>query len=258
MPNPKLPGNPIVEAACEFRLPEDAGNLTLPGLLYAEVGRRYSVIDHAPFQINVLVGGQGLPQTLFPPVTLFDQERASAIRVVGPRVSIHRLRPYTGWEESFLPDIEEAVGAISRVLPGVAFEAVQLRYLNRLTLAARTVEELGAWVNVGDLMAMRQPGASLVHFALRLAEVRDGTIREVGLMAEGDAFQTGSPPEGPRSFLLDLLYGRGAIAAEGLRQWLTEAHVGIYEAFLRCTSAALRERFTVAHGDGGDESCPPS
>lgn len=246
VPNPKLSGNPIVEALCEFVLSGEGVDGTLAGRLHALVQAAYPTVrPQAPQRLQLVADAwaNATPPTPPSPVLFFSPDGVRAMRVSGSTVSVHRLNRYDSWEE-FAPSILNGYAAIRNVVPRAKIEAVSLRYMNRIRLEVTSTAGLSQWLLLAPGVAFGGP-RELRVVGVQMEESSEGNIRGVFLNTVPP--RPGGEAQPGLTFVLDIRFSRvGDCDGLQLPAWLENAHNGVFSAFEQCTTPALRERFAQA------------
>lgn len=138
----KYKNPPIVEATCELLFaPVDDWNLAYTGLFLEKIKDRYAgkPREQRLLQLDTkrLTGSpvtepaasvREITKVQFP--TLDGKEMVA----VGPgMLSVHVLKPYTGWE-AYRPQIEEAVEIYRAIAKPTGIRRIGIRYINRIDL----------------------------------------------------------------------------------------------------------------------------
>ncbi len=143
---------PIEEALCEFRFqPDQDWDLTIPGKLHAKLSDEYAGKPQQQMAVEVGLEAQGgRPSKL-----KYDEglarvqlvtENGQRMVGVGPDVlSVHMLRPYSGWTE-FQPQISEALNAYWMVAQPTGVSRIGVRYINKI-IASQTPVEVESYVS---------------------------------------------------------------------------------------------------------------
>jgi len=195
---------PIEEAVCEIRFaagPE--WDLTFPSRFYESIKDQYpgkprqqalmeAQLQAAPRVENPMFQlRQESAKLLFPDA---DERRLVGI---GPNVlSVHVLRPYTGWED-FRSRIEEAYVAYRKAADPKAVTRIAVRYINRIVIEG-TSAELDDYFTVSPQLPPTL-ALSMAVFLNRVESVFDDEpIRLTTTFGSADA------PDQNLAFLLDL------------------------------------------------------
>jgi uncharacterized protein (TIGR04255 family) len=232
---------PANEAICELRLAKDsAWDLTIPGRVFEKVQSRFPIRkqqqvqtveirpDFQPSEPQVDVSDQ---------LWLLSEDEKSFVRL-GPRsVSVHRLAPYPGWEKYF-PDIELTEAALVDILGILDLERIGLRYVNRISIPAPTVDLEKYFqfrLELGESLP-QETNALIVGAVCGF----DGDVCRVQLA------DTPADGEDMTAFILDLDYWRIAPPVEiEVLAWVGTAHTRVEELFEGSISDPLRELFGV-------------
>jgi len=139
----KYNNSPIIEAVCEFRFGNDTiWNMTIPGILYAEIQKDFPHIQQHMLQdINL---PQDTPtkgaQITTIPLTQFQSENKKRIIQVGSRIlSINRLKPYDTWSE-FKSTIESTFNTLGKKVELRSIQRIGLRYINRIEIPEKSAK----------------------------------------------------------------------------------------------------------------------
>lgn len=138
---------PIEEAVCDIQFaPSTEWDPTMPGRIYEKLKSTYNEKPRQQRVVEAQIQGaiaEGSPSVSFHQrfgksrVQLLA-EKGTRIVGVGPdQLSVHMLRPYTGWEK-FCPRIWEALEAYRQVAEPEAVTRIGLRYINRISFEEPT------------------------------------------------------------------------------------------------------------------------
>lgn len=129
---------PIAEAVCEFVFPtNDDWDPTISGRLFEQVKGDYPARPRPVQTLQAQIAGpSGLRirmQQPFARVRFADPDDTKFIEIGANSLSVHTsVQPYLGWEETFLPQVERAIEAFSRLETSSAVGRVGVRYVNRI------------------------------------------------------------------------------------------------------------------------------
>ncbi len=133
MQGKQYPKPPIEEALVELRfVPGSQWDWTVPGMLRARLPS-YSQPHSTQQQLTVgvsgsaMVGGTGVTR-----VHLSSTDKACLLGVGPDLISVHRLRPYAGWDE-LSARLGEALGAYVDLQAPRSVARIGLRYVNKVT-----------------------------------------------------------------------------------------------------------------------------
>lgn len=237
MPNPKFHNAPVFEAVCELIFPPEAVDLTVIGRLFDSVKKDYPIVKQDAPSIQVSIGS--LPR-MAPVVTFFDASQCNAIRITGSNISVHRLKPYDGWE-AFLSRIVRALDAARATLSGTGVQAVQLRYLNRLEIGASSLEDLHKFVKVG-LYGPIHNAWQLRALSQSITEVQGDIVRTIVLGSE--ISQPLQQPEIGAPLILDIRCGTVDSPVD-VSEWLISAHDALFVTFKGCLTDRLLKQLNA-------------
>jgi uncharacterized protein (TIGR04255 family) len=237
------PRPPIVEAMIEFRFAVAVPREFLFETLRSSLATRYPAEARQDrLDVSIKTDG-GEPSAVRAPHLAFLRSN-DGLRALGcgeQTLSVHVLAPYPGWE-SFIEQVEEALGALPEEASAGGLTAVGVRYIDTITLP-------GAAKSIGDyltIMPQRPEGLpsalSAFHFATQTVDEEDGTVARLTLAA-------GPPtPEGAPVVIYDLSLRREGAALCGLRDagWrpIVEAlHQRQRDVFEASITDRMREMF---------------
>lgn len=129
---------PISEAVCEFQFSNpDDWNIACSGLLYERVKKRYNGKPREQRLLRI-EGPPATPQqdnaqrVMEITKVQFPSADGREILAVGPGIlSVHSLKPYSGWER-FRSQIHEAFRANRKVAAPKGVRRIGLRYINQI------------------------------------------------------------------------------------------------------------------------------
>jgi uncharacterized protein (TIGR04255 family) len=196
---------PIEEAVCEVRFePGPETDFAAPGRFYEKIREfypgkpRHQQIVSAEVQVGAepnsprMAMQQGINKVLFP-----SEDGHRLVGLGQNLVSIHDLRPYSGWEE-FRRRIEKALQAYEAVEKPAGIRQMALRYINRIDLQTQKLH-LSEYFTVTPQLPDSVP-AAISGFFCRLETIyQDKPIHLLVMVAS-------APPRSPgeTAFLLDI------------------------------------------------------
>ncbi len=136
---------PIEEALCEFQfVPGPEWDLTMPGLIWERLKAEYPAKPRSQavstVQVGQQAGGPSIELQQAPPRIQFRSADLRHLVAVGPGVlSVHMLRPYTGWEH-LEARVASALLSYCSVAEPVGISRIGVRYINRIVVMAATVD----------------------------------------------------------------------------------------------------------------------
>ena len=131
MQGKQYPNPPIEEALVELRFdPGPEWDWTVPGMLRAKLpiySNSHSTQQHLTVGVRGagFVGGTGITR-----VHLATEDKAQLLGIGPDLISVHRLRPYDGWN-NLRPRVEEALQTYSDLQSPKGVARVGLRYVNK-------------------------------------------------------------------------------------------------------------------------------
>ena len=235
---------PIVEALCEFQFMEDAPwDATIPGLFYERIREIYPEKKQLQKQnVKFVEGPEGIvPETHPLEFILFrDVAKTRLIQVAPHILRVHRLRPYSVWDE-FKGSIDTALTNLLEVFEEKGIEKLTLQYLNRITVPAQDVK-LEKYLNFRPHMGENLPAqasAIIVGCVFPFAEERDACKVQLSSATANK--------EGESAFLLEISYRLtepGGVTTTTALEWIENAHLRIEEIFEGCITDELRAIFS--------------
>ncbi len=180
---------PIEEAVCELRL-KSAGewDAMIPGRLADLLSNGYPAKPKQQVEMSPTIqpGGSTALQGAVK-VRFLSQDEKRLVMVGNNGMSIHDLRPYSGWEK-FRARISEAIDAYLQVNPNFNIDRISLRYINKL--------EVGAdWASLSDYIRglpaqVPEIPTKLVNFFYRYeCDYPDSPVRAVITFGHGEAVE---------------------------------------------------------------------
>ncbi len=240
---------PLIEAVCEFRFdPSSPWDLAIPGLFYEQVKNSYPV-KRPISSIEVVV--RSIPSQQFaapfvpPSVQQMDRiqflgDDEKSVLMLGPHViSIHRLAPYTRWED-YEPSIARALQVYREVARPKGLSRIGLKFQNLINIPQRSIrmEEYFAFYPALGEPLPQEHGAFLVGVVLPF----DGGENQLRL-----ELQSGIPSkEDTYSVLLSMDYytaEKNQVAWSGITSWIVNGHIKIEEVFEGCILESTRALF---------------
>jgi len=241
----KLKYSPLIEALCEFRfVPSSSWDWTIPGRLYAEIGKEFP--ERAQVEGLAVQLVLGREKTSAQPVTRgterVQMKRAdgAAMVQVGPHLLVvNHLRPYTSWE-TFRPMILDVYAKHDRIAGPAKVARIGLRYINRIQLpdSGCRLEEFttldphltGVLDRPLNGMYQRFELAQEKPKAILVVQVGTQGSKEEGSFMMLD-FDIGSPPDQEFS------------DKQSVESWLNDAHERVDDAFFAAVATPLLEKF---------------
>jgi len=228
---------PLIEAVCEFRFdPSSPWDLAIPGLFYEQVKNSYPVkrpISSIEVVVRSIPNQQFAPLFVPPSVQQMDRiqflgDDEKSVLMLGPHViSVHRLAPYTRWED-FEPTIARALDVYRDVAHPKGLGRIGLKFQNLINIPHRSIrmEEYFAFYPALGEALPQEHGAFLVGVVLPF----DGGDNQLRL-----ELQSGFPgKEDTYSVLLSLDYysaGQNQVAWNDVKSWMTNGYARIEEVF---------------------------
>jgi uncharacterized protein (TIGR04255 family) len=204
----KYANPPIDEAVCQFTLAESVQwTESTPNRLFEHLKDRYPGLpsQQQMLQANLTPGG-GI---LAPELALARNERVVFIDdrnegrlSVGPRiVSVHRARPYIGFEEELLPRIKRDVPSVLEVLEHApVFSGIAVRYINRIVIRENSFDLSEYFTYWGASSALPEPfDGDLNGFFYRTGGKRTSRPETLTL-----TFASVDAPKDSAAFVLDI------------------------------------------------------
>jgi len=240
---------PLIEAVCEFRFdPTSPWDLAIPGLFYEQVKSSHPVkrpISSVEVILRSVPNQQFAPQSLPPSVQHMDRiqflgDDEKSVLMLGPHViSVHRLAPYTRWED-FKPSIAKALEVYRNVASPKGLSKIGLKFQNLINIPQGTIriEDYFAFYPAMGETLPQVHGPFLVGVLLPY----DGSENQLRL-----EMQSGfSGKEDTYSVLLSLDYytsGQNPVPWGNVEDWITTGHARIEDAFEGCLLDSTRTLF---------------
>jgi len=232
---------PLVEALCELRFePGRAWDLTVPGLLYAEVRESFPVREQEDqMELQFRLDSPQVQKQTTRRMRFFNESKTALIQVSKDALVVNHLRPYPGWDE-FRAMILMALEKYKVVAEPKSVSACALRYINRIPVpndGAILEHYLEAVPNVPKNLPEALIGWSLTLDIPHLE--RGGVVR----------LESGSAPGGEEeaAFILDLRFSALEPQQLGLDDalvaWVDGAHDIIEDTFEACITDNARSIF---------------
>lgn len=234
---------PITEAMCEFWFREDREwDIVVPGLIYEKVKDVFPVTS--PFHrldATIQAGREGLRQRFQSQelARLRNSEKTALMQVGRGFVSIHKLAPYSTWDE-FLRLIERGFAAYSDVRKPQAFERIGLRYINRIEMPCQddALQEHFNFRPLVEVERLKGFHAFITGIEVALEQGRD--ILKVQLAST----DSGTPDLLAVMLDLDYYLARAdTLALTDWKNWIELAHEHLREVFKESITTTLRKRF---------------
>ncbi len=164
MADHKYRNPPIHEAICQLTFASQLPwNIRVAGSLYEKVKDRYSnePVEQQLVQAD-LIGVPSVGENV-PPIRVvqspariqFKSGDETQMLTVGPDLmAVHRLAPYIGFEEEFLPRVEQDIQTIAPDFDAARpFRSVSLRYINKIVVPGHTID-LNEYFSYGGFAAI--------------------------------------------------------------------------------------------------------
>jgi len=238
----KYKTSPIIEALCEFRFdPSSRWDMTIPGLIYAEVKGTFERTRTAKVLETALIPQEKGIQQQF-----IASERSQLLRAdekalmqVGEHILVvNRLKPYDSWAE-FLPLIQQGFGAYCGVAKPRGVARIGLRYINRVEIPSETLRLDDYFLfHPATPPALSQSLAAFIC-GVQVAYSEPQSMLKVELTNTTDA-------ESSSAFMLDLDHFTLSPcdpAFDDVFAWIERAHSRVEAAFEACITDQLRNIF---------------
>lgn len=235
---------PIQEAVCEFRFPEALPwDMATPGLLFPGLKGDYPVRkQRTDAEPRLVQNTKGEPALTFAKVEriAYSAEDGKSFVQVGPRaVSVHKLSPYSSWED-FRGKVTRVHSVLLDVVGATPLERVGLRYINRL-------EAVNSPADLSDFLRFRPecgPGVTEPMSNVQMActfGARGGAdsyrVMLVSLVPDD---------EQKAALALDIDYFTctpGVVKYDSVLAWVEAAHSKVESVFEGCITDKLRGLF---------------
>jgi uncharacterized protein (TIGR04255 family) len=208
MAGTKYANPPIDEATCQFTLAEPIKwTPSTPSQLFEHLKGRYPGLPSQQQLLEAnLTPGAGV---VSPEIALTQNERVVFIDdpnqgrlSVGPRtISLHRGRPYIGFEEELLPRIKKDLPAVLGVLEHTAaFSSVSTRYINKIIIKEQTFDLADYFTYWGAASVLPEPfDGEIGGFFYRIGGKRASRPETLSL-----TFGSIDAPKDSAAFILDI------------------------------------------------------
>jgi uncharacterized protein (TIGR04255 family) len=135
---------PIVEAICEFRFSQETKwDPTIPGLLYEKLNTQFPIKEsRINQQIEFKMDRNGLQHFVKNPnqmAVFFSNDRKSLVQVGANTLSIHHLKPYSGWE-NFLPKIKQTYDVLNSIIEIKGMDRIALMYIDKIEIPGHNID----------------------------------------------------------------------------------------------------------------------
>jgi uncharacterized protein (TIGR04255 family) len=239
----KYKNPPISEVVCEFQFGQDSSwDYAIPGLVYEKVQTTFPIRSQAT---RVTMGISAYQEAIAPqigtmPLMRFSTEDEKVLMQVGIHLlSIHRLKPYSSWEE-FFPFIEDAFKSYCEIADPKSIHRIGLRYVNTIQITGEDIDledyfEFRPYVS-SNLPRTVGPFTTAVQFPFE--ESRDVLNLQLASLAgiSSDIVD----------IILDLDYflvQSNKVEPNGVPQWLDNAHKHIGDIFDASITDQLKQIF---------------
>ena len=237
---------PLIEALCEFRFdPGQPWDWTIPGLLYAELGKEFpKKREQRAYEIALQEGPKEAKHSLRQELARmqFLREDESALMQIGHDIlAVNHLRPYPSW-----PNLRALIGRILNAYRKVAspkgFHRIGLRFINRLEIPEKSPFEIEDY-----LTAIPAIPRNLPQTFARWLQRTDLPFEEIdGMLTLQTASVVDSEPADSTVFMLDLdcwTVEPGKIELDQAMDWVERAHAKVEEAFEASITDKARSLF---------------
>jgi uncharacterized protein (TIGR04255 family) len=234
---------PLIEAVCEFRFDASSPwDLAIPGSFYEEVKNSYPV-KRPIASVELVLQSSPNQQGTTPAVVQMDRiqflgQDEKSVLLLGPHVlSVHRLAPYTSWED-FEPSIAKALGVYRKVATPKEIGRVGLKFQNLINIpqsVIRMEDYFTFYPALGDKLPQ-------THTSFLVGVVIPFDTGESQLRLE---LQSGMSSKGNiASVLLTLdYYSAKKVEWDDLRKWVETGHARIEDVFEGCLLDSTRSLF---------------
>ncbi|MCL4543009.1 MAG: TIGR04255 family protein [Chloroflexi bacterium] len=237
---------PLIEALCEFRLSSTTEwDLTIPGLLYERLRNEFPRKGQRQLQqVEIAPTTQGLQQRVRSEEgALFSSEdRQTLVQVAPHLLAVNRLAPYPGWEQ-FRPLVGHALDALCQVTSIGTFEAVILRYINRIWIPLLPGQEVDTeeYFEFRPFLGKKLPQTMTSFMVGGVFPVLDG-VASCQVLLASEASEV--PDKSAFLLILDCFPSQSQpVAAEHALSWIDRAHDQVIELFEGCITDRLRALF---------------
>lgn len=237
---------PLVEAVCEFRLSQDTSwDSTIPGLLYEQLRNEFPNKTARTFQnVQMVASPQGLQQEvrLSEGVMLKSPDGQTIVQIAPHLLAVNSLKPYPGWKR-FKPSVERGLHVLREIIPFNNFEAVALRYINRIEIPSHQLD-LEQYFEFRPFLGEQLP-QSLASFTMGcVVPVHD---REDSCSIQFASAVSDLSDQATFLLIFDFFPAKPrTVSATVALDWVERAHSRIDEIFEGCITDSLRKIF-----DGG-------
>ncbi|MFZ3073877.1 MAG: TIGR04255 family protein [Minisyncoccales bacterium] len=222
---------PIQEAVCEFRfgLEQNPGQIQI-GEIFNKIKDRFPVTKKGNFhEVSVKIDIKENKKDLIDNVREFDRffsvDEKSLVQINNNKLSIHRLKPYTSWQE-FLSAIELVFNTYLTVVKIKSIQRIGLRYINAI--------EMGSSFEIEEYFNLR-PNI-VAELPQNLSDFNAGVVFVMGNGTDGVKAQLSNQwlSSDKQRIILDLDYFLGkpdVVKNEEVLGWLKVAHQSLENIF---------------------------
>ncbi len=233
MSEKKYTNSPITEVVCEFRfdlLEEFSDNLEEK--IFEDVKDFFSDTKKAKtldIEVDVKMESGEPKEEFKKKYKEFEQfistDKKNRVQLEGGRLSIHRLNPYTGWE-NFSPIVKKVYDSYIKHVKIKSIKRVGLRYINNFDIPSDSIDT-EEYFNLRPV---------LNNSDLKMSSFFIGTIFsfDSGLNNAKTQLMNKGVSNGVSSFLLDIDYSMSkpdTLLTEHIDSWLESAHNNILNIF---------------------------
>lgn len=216
---------PIIEAVCEFRLPDDTHwDSTIPGIIYNEVKNDFPRRETKTIQDIQLSANQSIIKNT--ELTIFYKEdRSSLLQIRNNLLAINKLKPYLGWNE-FKKDIFKTYDILVKELKFQTLKRIGLRYINQIEIPKNS--ELSHFFNISINLADSLNKNAEFSDSTLILNVNDTDKCKVRI--ESSVQQ----PKDKNIITLDIdyfLHKENIITTNDAKIWVESAHEQVYKIF---------------------------
>lgn len=208
MAGTKYENPPIDEATCQFTLSDPIKwSHSTPGRLFEGLKDRYPGLPSQQqlLQANLTPGaGIASPElalTQNERVVFVDDKNEARLSVGQRIVSLHRGKPYIGFEEELLPRIRRDLPAVLQLLEHAPmFSAVSTRYVNKIVIPEKSFDLADYFTYWGASSSLPEPfEGDIAGFFYRIGGKRTSHPETLSL-----TFGSIDAPKDSAAFILDI------------------------------------------------------
>ncbi len=249
MPTKTYNNPPLIEAVCEFRFVLEKGiSEEQINVFYEKIKDVFPVqkkrkMHQVEFKIEAEKteeeNKKNFNQNFYEFEQYLSQDEKYSVQLDAGRVSIHRTKPYTSWED-FFPMINQVYTAYVETFVPVQIGRIGIRYINEVSVPTEDFS-FDKYFTVNVSLPSLEESKQISIFLGSVFEQEDGRDALKVQFVEKQVKE----PQGQRIFSLDFDYFlvQPVISFEEANGWMSNAHTNLENVFEGMITGTTRTLF---------------